>query len=190
VITKERIEEVLNCPFEETAYNCHGVSLALVKSGAPEFAGRVARGHARGVGGQHSWITHGNPYDPQVKITDATLWSYDPTVENVHIQYGWHTRYMPHGGRGTIWDFGPPPRPTGEIFEIDQSNLSDFAKTFLALLGPLDAYGWIHLGNAPVWGWPAEEILTAVWESKDVRPLIPIDKIGMATKVNPHGMYW
>ena len=191
MITTERIEEILGYPFNQTAYLCHGVSLDLVKSKEPEFmGGRVARGLARGVIGQHSWIVLGNPYDPQAKIIDPTLWSYDSRISGVHIQDGWGTRYCPHGGKGTIWQYGRPPAPTGEILTIDESELSHLAKTFLELCGPLDARGWVFLGDAPVEGWPADEIYTAAWHSDMVRPIIPIDKIGMATDINPHGMYW
>jgi len=190
VITTERIEEILGEPFQLTAHDCHGTSIALVKSGAPEFKGcRVARGTARAVMGQHSWIVHGDPYDIEVKITDATLWSYDTTIVGVHVQNGWGTRYMPHGGRGTIWDYRPPPAPVSEIMSLDTSNLSREAKVFLDAIGPLDAHGWNWLGDAPVRGWPAGEIYAAAWETPMIGAFIPIDKVGMTTDLNPAGVY-
>lgn len=191
VITTERIEEILDRPFNTTAQDCHGTSIALVQSGAREFAGcRVARGSARAVMGQHSWIVHGDPYDPEVKITDATLWSYDTTITGVHIQKGWGWRYTPHGGQGTIWEYGRPPAPTGEILTIDTSALSRQAKHFLEICGPLDERGWIFLGEAPVRGWPAGEIYAAAWQTPGIAAYIPIDKVGMTTDLNPAGVYF
>jgi hypothetical protein len=198
-LTAEQVVEALGYDsFEDTAKQCHGVSLGLVRAGLPQLkGGRVARGWAKGVGSQHSWITLGDPYDAESIIVDATLWSYDPSIHGVAIWPGRSKRYMPHGAAGTIWEVGsPPPAQDDElIMELphdEYENLSDEAKHFLKTCGPLDIRGWSYLGNAPVRGWPSGEIFTAIWNSRkrELRAMIPIDRFGMCTDVNPGGAYF
>lgn len=171
------------------AYSCHEVSLALAKSG--HFPGaRVARGFARGVMGQHSWLVNGDPYDPEVRIIDATLWSYDPSVKGIWIGTAEDMVHIPHGAGHFMRGGMPSHHGERTITLTPATPLSAEAEEFLAMLGPLDYRGWHEVAHLPVEGWPVREILTAMHDTKGVGVLIPIDILGMATDLNPGGLYW
>jgi len=176
-------------PLEDWSHRCHEASIALVKAGV---GFRVARGGCTGVGSQHSWVVVGNNcYDPDAVIIDPTLWSYRDDVEGIWVgkaKTGWH---RPHGA-GNIWDWGKPHTSGGQMISLYSSGnrLSDGVKAFLDLLGPLDMQGWCALlSHAPVGGWPAKEIVEAAYKTKELKMLIPIDRVGMLTDLNPGGLY-
>lgn len=184
------VENAIHLPMKRWAHNCHSISIAIIKAGLVE--GRVARGVCVGVGGQHSWIVLGNDcYDKNAAIIDPTLWSYDDTVEG--IWYGTYKdgRHRPHGGFESIWQWGRPPEPIQETIALTPKFLlSDSAKKFLELLGPLDRHGWAVLANhAPVGMWPAGEIYAAMDDTQGLGVLIPVDRLGMLTDRNPGGLY-
>lgn len=167
---------------------CHAASLHVVQSGVLGPEARVARGTCRGVGGQHSWIVLGDPYDESARIVDPTLWSYDETVDGIWTGFGVE-RHRPHG-HGSIWDYGRPVGDGGEPIALTPSTpLSGDAEFFLDMLGPLDRVGWIRLADAPVGGWPAGEIIAAMDDTPDLEALVPIDRLGMLTDRNPGGLY-
>lgn len=175
-------------PLSQWSERCHEASIALVKAG---IGTRVARGYCKGVGAQHSWVVVGNDcYDPKADIIDPTLWSYRSDVEGLWIgsaKQKWHT---PHGF-GSIWDWGRPTSQGGKVLQLNaQVRLSSEAELFLQMLGPLDAAGWFALLSlAPVGGWPAKEILEAAYNTPALKAIIPIDKVGMVTDLNPGGLY-
>ena len=176
-------------PLGNWAAKCHEASLKLVRSGVLGPA-RVARGGATGVFGQHSWVVLGDDcYDDKAVIVDPTLWSYDDDIDGVWVgtyKDGIHT---PHG-KGSIWKWGRPDFPTGEIVELTpRKPWSSEAENFLSLLGPLDKNGWYQLAHAPVEMWPAGEIIDAMYES-GFAAVIPIDIVGMITDRNPNGLYF
>lgn len=177
--------EVLD-PLDQWHHNCHGASFAIVN--AKLWTCRVARGMCKNVGSQHSWVVMGtDPYDAEADILDPTLWSYDDEVVGVlasSMERGLHT---PHGA-GKIWEWGKPSAAVDEPVELEppDGEWSGDAKLFLELLGPLDWKGWATLASAPVEGWPAGEILSALDKT---RPLVGIDIIGMTTNQNPGGTY-
>ncbi len=183
------VEKAINTPFADWAHRCHEISIAIVKAGLVP-GGRVARGFAKGVQSQHSWIVIGDPYGRKSEIIDPTLWSYDKKVQGI-----WHgsmadKRHTPHGA-GHIFNWGLPQRGTGPIIELDTSGLSRHVHTFLDMTGPLDAYGWgTLLSQAPVDGWPAAEIVARAYADSRLKALIPIDRVGMLTDVNPGGLYF
>jgi hypothetical protein len=189
-VTVAQVEEAWAGPFETTSHQCHAVSLAIVRAGLVP-GGRVARGACRGVVGQHSWVTVGDPYVLGAPILDATLWSYDPSVEGVWTGRATNEgRHVPHGGAGSIWTYGRPPPAQGEpVALVGQDELSRDAQLFLELLGPLDRRGWAMLADAPVLGWPAAEIIAAMDDTPELRALVPIDRLGMLTDRNPSGLY-
>jgi hypothetical protein len=176
-------------PFDKVAHNCHAVSLAIVKSGLYPNA-RVARGFAKGVVHQHSWVAiDGDPYDLNGRIIDATLWSYDPSVSRVWAGKLSDGVHEPHGA-GMFWD-APMPRNFGgrEIRLIINRPMSQEAREFLGELGPLDYRGWAMVAHLPVQGWAAGEILAAMDDTPQVAALVPIDRLGMLTDRNPSGVY-
>lgn len=180
--------------FGDFARDCHSVSLALVRSGLLGKGGRrlrVARGACRGVGGQHSWVTLGSPYDPTSTIVDLTLWSYDPTAARIHVQDGMGDRYRPHGF-GFIFDSEKPHSRGGEPMPLAMDRLSPQARQFLHIIGPLDAPGWAALwSRTGMLGWPSGEIMAAFIEQYPaMRSFIPIDLVGMLTDTNPESLYW
>jgi hypothetical protein len=190
VIDRTAIRRAL-APLDRWSKQCHGASLELVRSEVLPEGARVARGTCRGVGGQHSWVVLGNPYDPGARIIDPTLWSYDKTVKGIWYGSATDGRHVPFGGgRGEIWDWGRPADPTGPTIELTPSfELSSAATGFLRVLGPLDRTGWMTLTQAPMLGWPAGEIIAAMDDTEELAVLVPIDLLGMLTDRNPGGMY-
>ena len=188
-ISKAVVEKVTGLPFAETAGKCHQVSIALVHKAVLPDGARVARGSCAGVPGQHSWVVIGDPYSPDAQIIDATLWSYRDEVEGV-----WHGTaadglHVPHGA-GLIFDWGKPAAGDGPVIGLDDDGLSDEAVAFLEDIGELDAVGWMRLfSQAPVVGWPAGEIIARAFEHEQLQALIPIDRVGMLTDINPGGLY-
>ncbi len=189
--TETQVDTVLQElePLEQWAQRCHEASLHLVRS---RILGpsRVARGSCKGVDSQHSWVVLGlDCYDDKAKIIDPTLWSYDDNVEGIWFGSYSDGRHRPHG-KGSIWRWGRPEYPTGPIVALTpRKALSGVAQDFLALLGPLDQEGWGQLAHAPVEGWPAGEIFDAIYHTKQLSGLIPIDIVGMITDINPGNLY-
>jgi hypothetical protein len=181
-------EEVL-APLDGWANQCHAAALKLVKSG--RFgACRVARGGCEGVPGQHSWVVLGDDcYDDHATIIDPTLWSYDETVEGIWVGTYQDGKHVPHG-KGSIWNWGRPDTPTGPVVELTpRKPFSREAQGFLDVLGPLDHAGWAMLAHAPVEGWPAAEIIDAIYNTPELTTWVPIDIVGMITDRNPKGLY-
>ena len=182
---KTRALEVLD-PLDQWKHNCHGASLALVKSA---IGGRVARGWCLGVMSQHSWVVLGDCYDYKAVIIDPTLWSYDPKVKGVWVGTLAHGKHKPHGV-GSIWAYGKPAPPVDAPIKLrPKKPLSGNAQFFLALVGPLDYRGWGTLANGPMEDWPAGEILAAMDDTPALSALVPVDKLGMLTDRNPGGLY-
>lgn len=185
-----KIERVLG-GLTKYHHQCHVASLAIVKSGLVENA-RVARGFAAGAGGQHSWVALGDPYALDTTILDPTLWSYVGAKPHIHIARigcSESKRYRPHGF-GSIWEYGRPDARTGN--QVKLNGLSPVAARFIhdASDGEgLDVRGWMTLANSPMGGWPAKEIITAMYRHKELSHLIPIDIVGMVTDENPGGLY-
>lgn len=203
MITRETVEKAIISVwpeehwvnFEEaTEHNCHSASLALVKSGLLGPS-RVARGACLGVGGQHSWVVRSaepmDCYSMTVQIVDITLWSYDSSKPKVWIgslRDGLHT---PHG-MGNYFDATMPTHRGGETVTLDdavRARLSYVAATFVRALEPLDHRGWAQVAQLPVKGWPAAEIIEAMYQTPHLATLIPIDRVGMLTNINPQGLY-
>jgi len=187
----ETLARVIGCPTAHWAGSCHSVSHALVRSG--EFGrARVARGTAPGVGSQHSWIVLGDDcYDPEAVIVDPTIewWQKLPDPE-ILVARAAILDHRPHGG-GSIWEWGRPCGTGGPEIELaDTSQLGEAARAFLHMLGPLDRQGWAMLAHAPVGGWPAKEIITAMAQTEEISALVPVDITGMITDLNPRGLYW
>jgi hypothetical protein len=185
-----RIADAIGRPFENWARDCHGVSLAVLRTGI--FGrGRIARGMAVGVGSQHSWIVLGdNCYDEDAPVVDPVLWSYRDDVEGIYVgdrdEYG----HRPHGDY-PCFAGGMPCWHGGELIELTPDTpLKPWAQAFLATLGPLDLHGWAEVAHMGVFGWPAAPIITAMYETPALRALIPIDIVGMLTDKNPGNLYW
>lgn len=185
----------IGIPLDEWYGACHRVSLAIVKAGllhGPSGARvRVARGWTERVSGQHSWISLGDPYNPQTRYVDPTWWCWTETDRQLiwsgEAEGSGHT---PHGA-GSIWDYGKPVHQGGETISLTPDTpLSGPARRFLDMLGPLDAKGWMVLGNAPVGGWPAAEVFTAMSQTPLLGEFVPIDVRGMLTEENPGGLYF
>lgn len=178
-LTIENVMETTRTLREEFHGNCHGVSLALVRSGLLAEEARVARGTAKGVGSQHSWVSMGDPYEVSTPIIDPTLWTYRDDVDDV-----WHGSrkdliHMPHGG-GLIWQAGRPNHQGGQTIELDREGLSSDAGYFLNLIEPLDLDGWRTLAHLPVEGWPAREILgRCMSQIKGFSAWVPVDVVAM-----------
>lgn len=188
-LTVERIEGVINLPREQWAGSCHSVSLAVVKAGLID-GGRVARGFCSGVLSQHSWIVAGDPYAPDAWIVDPTLWTYRDDVHDVWVGSASQGLHVPHGA-GSIWEWGRPTTQGGAPIVLNRDGLSQIAVAFLDLIEPLDRKGWMMLlSSAPVGGWPAAEIVARAAADDRLRTLIPVDRVGMLTDLNPYGLYF
>jgi len=190
------LEEAIGIPASEWGGRCHEISLRVLRTGLLG-EGRVARGSARGVTSQHSWIVLGDeplpdPYSEESVIADPTIFAYERRQPYVLVKQNLMHTHWPHGA-GDIWtQGGPPPDPAGKRVELEgYEGLSGMAKAFLELCGyPLDYKGWAHLVHGPVQGWPAGEIVTAMCATKELAVITPIDITGMTTELNPKELYW
>lgn len=201
--TIEEIGSVIGVPPTEWHGQCHAVSLAIVRAGIIPHA-RVARGTCRGVRGQHSWIVGptangrlGDCYADNAVIIDPTLFAYRDDVEGVYALHadvdGWH---VPHGKGPHIMNHGRPPKPrpdgpgpidlSGEAMAEMDADARSWINT---MFGPLDRDGWTHLAHTTVIGWPAEQIVRAMALDRRLWTLIPIDRVGMLTALNPGDLY-
>lgn len=193
-LTPEQHEAVLAALDGDLALwagQCHAASFAIVKAGVFPVA-RVARGTARGVTSQHSWVVvSADAYDRDAMIVDPTLWSYNPNVSGVWVGTYRDDVHYPKGRWDSIWDHGRPPYPVEEPIEIvePEGGWSDRARDFLDLVGPLDIRGWMALGSGCVHGWPAGEIIAAMEATPRLGGLAAIDYVGMLTDRNPGGLY-
>jgi len=192
----QALAEQIGIPIDKWVNRCHEVSLALLKTGA-FGSGRIARGWANGVVGQHSWIVLSDDvYDPSSVIVDATHPSFHRLYElsggktPILVTEGAAERsHRPHGSGSRI-EAGPPECGDGEpLWLTPQAELSDEAQDFLSLCGPLDRRGWANLANGPMRDWPAGEIIAAMDDTPEVAALVPIDILGMVTPRNPNGLY-
>lgn len=188
------IEDAVGSEAETWGGRCHEISLAVLRTGL--FGpGRVTRGVAMGVGSQHSWITLGKDvYDIDAVIVDPTIWSVQKVEMPKILVARRSPTHTPHGS-GSIWAYGRPEnaKPGTEI-ELSPDlveKLSPAAKHFLKLLGPLDKTGWMRLATGPMQGWPAGEILAAIWAEPALgQTIAPVDHTGHVTDINPGGLYW
>jgi hypothetical protein len=195
LITEKQIEEAIG-PIDDYWHNCHAASIAIVRSGLLGRECRVARGTCCGVGGQHSWVVRGSTpeevYDEDTTIIDVTLWSYDETKPKVWIGTRRDGLHMPHHGQSNIWEYGcPDSGGDPEVPLTPKEPLSDLAERWLTMFreiagGPLDRRFWAALmTHSPYAGWPSAEITKAVHDTPELRALIPIDRLGLQTDVNP-----
>lgn len=186
-MTAAEFETAVGRPLDAFAHDCHAAALALVRSGTVGES-RVARGFCPGVAGQHSWVVLGDDcYDRDAVVVDPTLWSYDETVVGIWTGKASSRPHEPHGS-GSIWKWGRPDYPTGEIVTLDVE-WSREARQFFYIVGPLDLRGWAQLAHAPVEGWPAAEIIGAIYDDERLSARVPIDIVGMLTDRNPSGLY-
>lgn len=175
---------------DQWAHRCHECSLALVRTGLLDQDARVARGFCGSVASQHSWVVIGDPYDENAPIVDGTLWSYTDQDPRLFVNPRGNAQYTPHGA-GSIWEYGKPDAPTKDVITLD-AELPKLAADFLEMMAPdgLDYRGWNVIAHAPVSGWPAREIIGAMYDDERLRALIPVDIVGMLTDKNPGGLYW
>lgn len=185
----EKIADLIGVPFADWKLNCHTVSLKILRSGM--FGeGRLARGWALHVAGQHSWIVGGQDvYDPEAAVVDPVLWSYDSSVTGIWAGRNL-TRHYPRG-MGCVFDAEKPRSHDGRVIRLTPSEpLSEGASAFLSLIEPLDRRGWLMVTQLPLQGWPAGEILAAMDDTEELKALVPEDALGMTTDRNPGDLYW
>lgn len=183
----ERLGKLIGIEPGKWANRCHEISLALLRTG--EFGkGRIARGFAQGIAGQHSWIVLGDDvYDDDAVIVDPTILPTSKNEMAVVVAKARDLSNLPKG-KGSIWDYGQPWQHSNETIELAVP-LSGEARAFMSMIGPLDLLGWMQLANAPVQGWPAKEILTAIKATPRLEHAVPIDHLGHVTDLNPGGLY-
>lgn len=187
------VEEAIHRPLTDFAHQCHAASVALVESGLlqryadgePIF---VARGRARGIMSQHSWVTVGTPYDPTT-IVDLTMWSYNPCIDTVRILDGADasSHYVPHGLSGE----NASEALRDMVLEMDPIHLDVSDPQAAAFLRGrvLDVRAWMKLFSCNVSTYPARAIIEAAHRNDRLRALIPIDLVGMLTEINVGGAY-
>lgn len=186
----DRIAAATGIPFAEWGHRCHGISLRVLRTGL--FGrGRIARGTCPGVSSQHSWIVLGDDcYDPDAVVVDPTLWSYDDAVDGITVSRGADFGHRPHGWQ-SCFEGGMPYHHGGPDIELTPAKpLSELAKIYLSMLGPLDRRGWGEVAHMGTRDWPAAEIIGAMCDTPGLEVLIPIDIRGMLTDRNPSGYYW
>lgn len=178
------LADLIDIPASQWQNRCHEISLKLLRTGMFR-EGRVTRGWAQGVAGQHSWISLGDPYTVGTPIVDPTIKRGEIVVTRLGSG-----KYMPHGFGFIEEDWKPSVR-MGEAVELTPAKpLSEEAQAFLAKLGPMDLRGWAELVHQPVRGWPSREIVTAVRQTPALRAFVPVDIAGHLTDENPGELYW
>ena len=183
------LESAVGSPASTWGNRCHEISLAVLRTGL--FGpGRVARGTSQHITSQHSWIVlDADCFAKNAVIVDPTLWFHVGPAPHITVTRNYR-HHMPHGG-SSIWTYGRPASPTGDVIQLSGGDLlSPEARKFLTLLGPLDWRGWAQLSAGPLLGWPAAEILNAMQNTPALRAVAPIDAIGMMTDLNPSDLYW
>lgn len=188
-LTIDEVEEAVG-PLEGWAKNCHGASLALVRSGLLPKGSRVARGFATGVG-IHSWVvvsTQYGVYDLSNWVVDITLWSYVREARRLYVGKASHWPHVPHG-HGQLRLRGRDP--VGPVLKLEGPVLP-MVEAFLQMYAPagLDYLGWMALMSGPMQGWPSKELVLAAYHTPVVKRTIPIDIVGMLTDENPGSLYW
>jgi hypothetical protein len=189
--TVKEIEAAIKIPKKQWARQCHSVSLAIVQSGLLGRS-RVARGFAQGVASQHSWVVCGDDcYDASATIIDATLWSYVayvPVVWHGTLNDGIH---IPHGMYPI--DMSQFPAGVGNLIKLNRNAGFTLAgKAWMRRFANkgLCANQWHWLASrAGCIGWPAGDIYQAMYRTRAVSALIPVDRVGMLTRINPGGLY-
>jgi hypothetical protein len=182
---------------EMWARQCHAASLALVRTGLLSNKARVARGFHRHIMGQHSWVVIGNPYLRSAKILDPTLWSYEGAPPALVVyRHGNAEDYFPKGaGKIDLTALNLHARSmsrNAEVIRLDVG-MNKEARDFLAHITPprgMTFECWHALANAPIEGWPAKAIITAMAQHDRLKALVPIDVVGMLTDLNPGKLYW
>lgn len=182
---RDRLAGLIGCPPDPgTGWQnrCHEISLALLRTG--EFGrGRIARGSAEGIGGQHSWIVLGDDvYNDAAVVVDPTI---DP--HKIVVDYAACLTNTPKGA-GSIWAWGKPWAHSARYVELAVP-VSPEAEVFLDKIGSLDLLGWMQLADAPVEDWPAAEIVAAMLQTPELKAAVPIDVAGHLTDTNPGGLY-
>ena len=182
------LDEVFGGPDGLAGYHhqCHAASLLIVNSRIVDGA-RVARGWARNITSQHSWVVVGDPYKPRL-IIDPTMWSYTNTPPGILVFATPCADYRPHGA-GSIWNATNRPPVAALGAGIDLELEDPYARMFMEHFGPFDQRGLHHLVNGPMEGWPARQIIEAMYRHAGLRGLVPIDIVGMVTDLNPGGLY-
>lgn len=188
-------ESVTGRPLTDFAHQCHVASLLLVKARLWPNA-RVLRGGCAKVPGQHSWIAltgKEGVYDERVTVVDPTMWSYTGEEPYVWVGLARQVPHRPHGA-GRIMEWGRPERAheSGEdeiVVKPPLGGWTPLAAEWLRMLGPLGRRGWMRLFDAPMADWPAGEILEQAEKDERLSALIPIDRLGMLTDLNPGGLY-
>jgi hypothetical protein len=183
-----RLSELIGTPFPQWAKRCHEISTGLLQTGV--FGpGRIARGWCDGVPGQHSWIVIGNDcYDRKAVVVDPTLWSYKEGVTGIWIGPN-RVLHTPHRA-GSCFTESMPQHHGGPDIELTPAKpFSVLAKSWLDILGPLDRLGWADVAHLPVLDWPAAEIISAMYNTPQLRAVIPIDVVGMLTDRLPE-YFW
>jgi len=184
------IADEIGVRIEKWPGRCHEVSLAILRTG--RFGrGRMCRGTAPGITSQHSWFVLGDDcYAEDAIVVDPTIVPATLGEPYIVVRKGLEG-HKPHGS-GSIWTWGQPTTGGGPDVELNpavKAELGPAARAFLRMIEPLDASGWAVLAHAPVGGWPAGEIFTAM-DASGMGGLIPIDVRGMITDLNPSGLYW
>jgi hypothetical protein len=188
----ETLGAAIGVPYREWASRCHEISGELLNTGL--FGpGRIARGWANGVRGQHSWIVLGEDVYAEENVwVDPTLnhWRGKPDKGiSVNLAERLLPFQAPHG-YGQIYAAQKPRSWGGPVVALTPSSeLSEAAEGFLELLGPLDRRGWMQLASGPMQGWPAGEIIAAIDDTKRLKAVVPIDILGMLTDRDPAGIY-
>jgi hypothetical protein len=186
----EAVQAAVGEPYETWSARCHEMALKVLQTGL-YGPGRIARGFAAGIPGQHSWIVLGGVYDPLAVIADPTLRLWLGTEPpGIQVLRNEGIAHRPHGS-GSCFNAGMPCSWGGEEIELaSRGLLSEEAAEFLDDLGPLDARGWMEVASLPVEDWPAAEIIQAMYETPSLKAFIPIDIVGHLTDHNPGGLYW
>lgn len=203
---QEAVAEMIDLPRELWHHQCHAVSYAIVQA-LPHGAARVARGWARGVGQNHSWVVLGmDCYDRDATIVDPTIQTYVDSIEEIVVQRNDGRTHRLPGGEGVLMMWGCPTPGDGPVIELTPSTpWSGDAQTFLRLFARtvggkvshaepsvpnFDRRAWsTMLSEAPMRGWPAGEFIAAMKDTPEVSALVPIDLEGMLTDRNPGEVY-
>lgn len=187
----------------------------LSRFGEPGKAYQVVRGWSMPIcSSQHSWVVIGDPLGVAgaivIDVTRASYLRHEPQEVWVGRYGPKYAEYLPHGialnddgnKRVDLVDFGRiMPSKTEEVYPLSAEPRTDMARAILRLMDAhkFSRFDWGRVASRlPLTGWgkpgthyeTIADIFETMCEDPNLELLIPVDRLGHVTDLNPSELYW